>query len=170
MRRKIGEKKAFFKKPIVKNILWILAVTVGGFILWNLTFLLDALFQTVIRKLFMLFIPVDMENPAAGYIWFPPLMHLLFMIIIFLISWWIFRSKLGTLYKAIYSTVPSCVILVTLGLSLYQWPVLVYTFGGLFCSGVLYYLYRNKLSWIYYYAIIFTGLTLAIFTLMGGEI
>ena len=157
----------WFNKPIVKNILWILAVTIGGFILWNIAFIFDALFQTVIRGFFGLFITLD-EN--ARYYWFPWMMHGLFVVVICLISWPIFKSRLGTLYKAVYSTVPLAVIFVTIGVFLYQWPVLVYFFGGLFGIGVLYYLYTTKKSWIYYYAVIFTGLTLAIFTLMGGEI
>jgi hypothetical protein len=160
-------KKSFFKNPIVKKILWVLAVTVGGFILWNLTFMFVALFQGIIRRLFMLFIQMD---PEQGYGWFPGLMHGLSFIVICLISWPIFKSKLGTLYKAICSTVPLAVVFVTIGMSLNHWPVLGYSLGGLFCIGVLYYLYRTKQSWIYYYAVIFTGLTLAIFTLMGGEI
>jgi hypothetical protein len=49
-------------------------------------------------------------------------------------------------------------------------PTLIYIIGVLFGISILYYLYRTNRSWIYYYAVIFTGLTLAIFTLMGGEI
>jgi hypothetical protein len=160
-------KKSFFKKPIIKKILWALAVTVGGFILWNLTFMFVALFQWVIRRFFMLFIPLD---PEQGYGWFPGLMHGLSFIVICLISWPIFKSRLGTLYKAIYSTVPLAVMFVTIGIFFNQWSVLVYSLGGLFGIGALYYLYKTKQSWIYYYAVIFTSLALAIFTLMVGEI
>jgi len=160
-------KKSFFKKPIAKKILWVLAVTIGGLILWNITFLFDALFQGVIRRLFMLFIPF---NPETGYGWFPSLMHGLFVVVICLISWPILKSKLGTLYKAIYSTVPLAVIIVTIGILFNQLPTLIYIIGVLFGISILYYLYRTNRSWIYYYAVIFTGLTLAIFTLMGGEI
>ncbi|MGV8171611.1 MAG: hypothetical protein ACP5OA_02860 [Candidatus Woesearchaeota archaeon] len=166
-----GKKFTFFKKSIVKNILWILAVTVGGFILWSITFLLDALFQGVIRRFFGLLTPSGPEMGAGyGYIWFPAMMHFSFLILICLISWPIFKSRLGTLYKAIYSTVPLAVIFVTIGMFLYQWPVLVYIIGGLFGINILYYLYRTKQSWIYYFAVIFTGIILAIFTLLGGEI
>ncbi|MGV8141825.1 MAG: hypothetical protein ACP5NW_05275 [Candidatus Woesearchaeota archaeon] len=159
----------FFKKPIIKNILWILAVTLGGFILWNITFLIDAFFQGVIRRFFRLLISLGPET-GIEYMWFPAMMHLSFLLLVCLISWPIFKSSIGTLYKAIYSTVPLATVFVTIGISLYQWPILVFLIGGLFGISISYYLYRKRPHWIYYYALIFTGLTLAIFTLLGGDI
>jgi len=155
------------KNPVVKNILSALAVAVFGFILLNLTFLFDALFQGVIRGMFGLFIPL---GPDTNLYWFPPLMHGLFVAVILLISWFVFRSKLGVLYKAIYMTVPVAVVLATVGIFLYQWPILGYSVGSLLCIGALYYLYRTKQPWLYYYAVVLVGLAMAIFSLVGGEI
>jgi len=53
--------------------------------------------------------------------------HVVFVVIIALISWGIFKSRLGELYKAAYSTVPVAVALVTTGMFLYHWPVLAYS-------------------------------------------
>jgi len=39
---------SIFKKPAVKNVLFALAIAVFGFLLWNLTFGLYALFQRFI--------------------------------------------------------------------------------------------------------------------------
>jgi hypothetical protein len=102
--------------------------------------------------------------------WFPPAKHVMFVVIIGLISWPILRSKLGTLYKAIYLTVPLAVILVTIGMFLYRWPVVVYLVGGFITIGILYYLYRTRQPWLYYYTVVLVALTLMIFTLLGGEI
>jgi len=158
---------ALLKNRIIKNILSALAVAFFGFILLNLTFMFDWLFQSVIRALFRLFTPVDV---VIAYSWFPPMMHFLFVILIGVISWLVFRSKLRVLYKAIYMMVPLAVVFVTLGMFLYQWPIAAYSAGILFGIGVLYYFYRTKQPWLYYYTVILVGLTLAVFSLLGGEI
>ena len=159
--------KKLLKNPLVKNILSAVAVAVFGFILLNLTFIFDAIYQTPIRLLVRLFIPLE---PDSDLYWFPPLMHGSFVVVIGLISWFVFRSKLRILYKAIYMTVPVAVVLVTTGIFLYQWPIVSYSVGSLLCVGTLYYFYRTKQPWLYYYTVILVGLTLAIFTLLGGEI
>lgn len=105
-----------------------------------------------------------------SYHWFPPIMHGLFAVIIGLISWLIFKSKLAVLYKAIYLTVPSAVVFVTLGIFFYRWPVIPYLTGSLLGIGVLYYFYCTKQPWLYYYTIIIVGLALTIMNLLGIEI
>ena len=153
------------KNPWVKNVLSALAVAVFGFILLNLTFLLNfLLFQFI--DLFV----SDEFMSTHQWQWFPMMRHAFFLVIIGLISWLVFRSKLGTLYKAIYMIVPLAVIFVTLGLFLYHWPVVPYLVGGLFTIGVLFYLYRTKQPWLYYYTLMLVALSLTIFTLLGGEI
>jgi len=158
-----------FKNPIVKNILLALAVTGFGFILLNLTFLFDFLFQSLIVGFIELFTPVSV-NPEMDYYWFPPMMHALFLVVIGLISWFIFRSKLGVLYKAIYMTVPTAVALATIGIFLYRWPIVVYSLGILFGISVLYYFYRTKQPWLYYYTLILVGLVMLLVGLLGVEI
>ncbi|MFA6410045.1 MAG: hypothetical protein WCW26_00505 [Candidatus Buchananbacteria bacterium] len=152
---------------MVKNVLSAAAVPIFGFILLNFTFIFNAIFQGIIRGLFRLFAPLE---PNMDIYWFPPSTRILFAAIILLISWFIFRSKLKVIYKAIYLVVPITVILVTAGIFLYHWPIISYSFGGLFCAGILYYLYRTKQSWLYYYTVLLVGLVLLIFNLLGGEI
>lgn len=159
--------KNLLKNLLVKNILSAVAVAVFGFILLNFTFLFDALYQGVIRRFIGLFIPL---GPEMNLYWFPPLMHGSFVVVIGIISWFIFKSKLRTLFKAIYMSVPVATVLVTVGIFLYRWPIISYSVGGLLCIGTLYYFYRAKQPWIYYYTVILWAVTLAIFTLTGGEI
>ena len=158
--------KKLLKNLLVKNILLALVVTIFGFILLILTFLFDFIFQSAIRGFIGFFTLLDTNN----LYWFSPLMHFLFVVVIGLISWFVFRSKLKVLYKAIYMTVPVAVVLVTVGIFLYRWPIASYFVGSLLCIFTLYYFYRTKQIWLYYYAVILVGLTLAIFTLLGGEI
>ena len=67
-------------------------------------------------------------------------------------------------------TVPLVVIFVTIGIFLYHWPLVPYLVGGLFAIGVLFYLYRTKQPWLYYYTLILVALSLMILTLLGVEI
>lgn len=160
-------KNFVFKNPIVKKILSAIAVAGFGFVLLNLTFMFDFLFQSLVLGFIKLFTPTDL---MMTHNWFPPMMHILFMFIIGLISWFIFRSKLRVLYKAIYMTVPLAVIFVTLGMFLYRWPPVAYLLGSLFGIGVLYYFYRTKQPWLYYYTLILIGLAMLLVGLLGVEI
>lgn len=165
--KKQKKSKGLFKNPVVKNILLALVVAVFGFILLNLTFILDAVYQGGVRWIIGHFISLGSDSQIY---WFPPLMHGSFVILIGLISWFVFKSKLKKIYKAIYMPVPVAVVLATIGIFLYSWPILVYSLCILLCLGTLYYFYRTKQPWIYYYAMVLVGLILAIFTLLGGEI
>jgi len=156
-----------FKNPIVKNILSAVAVAGFGFILLGLTFIFDALLQSLTDGVIQLFTTADI-NMAWG--WYPSVKHAAFVVVIGLISLPIFQSKLSTLYKAIYMTVPLAVVFVTLGMFLYRWPVAVYSLGSLFSIGVLYYFYRTKRPWLYYYTLILVGLTMLLVGLLGIEI
>jgi hypothetical protein len=155
------------KNLIVKNILSAVAVAGFGFILLNLTFLFDFLFQSFVNKIVRLFVSIDFD---MAWNWLPMLKHLMFVVVILLISWLVFRSKLGVLYKAIFMTVPLAVIYVTIGIFFYQWPIIVYSLGGLFSIGVLYYFYRTKKSWLYYYTLVLVGLSILVASLLGVEI
>jgi hypothetical protein len=132
-------------------------------VLLNLTFL----FNYLVFQFIGLFIPDDFESVPR---WLPIARHILFVIIIALISWIIFRTKLPVLIKAIFMTVPTAVVLVTIGILLYSLPVVPYIVGAILTVGVLFYFYRTKEPWLYYYSVILVAITLMIFTLMGGEI
>ena len=159
--------KNFLKNPLINKILSLLAIPVFGFILLNLTFVLNAVYQNGLRLIIGLFRPLGPEVNAPLI---PMLLRVSFILVIGLISWFIFQSNLKTIYKAIFTTVPVATVLVFIGMFLYQWPVISYLVGGLFCLSILYYLYHTKKSWLYYYTVILVGLILVIFTLLGGEI
>jgi len=155
------------KNPIVKTILSMLAVAVFGFILLNITFIFDAIYQGIIDWIIKLFTPVDINTT---WYWFPPLKHTLFVIIIGIISWFVFKSKLKTIYKAIFMTVPLATVFLTIGMFLYRWPLAAYLLGSLFALGFLYYLYKKKAHWLYYFALILISLVMLLVGLLGVEI
>jgi hypothetical protein len=150
--------------PGVRNILSALVVAGAGFVLLNLTFLF---FYAISLVLEVLIIPdsTPMERP-----WFMPVSFAVSTVVIGLVSWFVFRSRLVTLIKATYLTVPVAVALVLIGIALYHWPTVPYLVNGLLTAGVLFFFYRTKQPWLYYYSVILVALTLMIFTLLGGEI
>ena len=150
-----------------KYILPGLVITFFGFILLNLTFIFDAAFQSLTRWIIQFFTSNDSYQSLG---WFPPFNHIAFAILIGLISWLVFKSKLKDIYKAIYLTVPTAVVLVTFGIMFWQTPVWTYMLGGLSVLGTLYYFYLKKLPWIYYYAVILVGFTLTIGGIFEMEI
>ncbi|MBW2963869.1 hypothetical protein KY363_00265 [Candidatus Woesearchaeota archaeon] len=155
------------RNRVVRYVLSAVAVAFFGFILLNLAFILDALYQNSVRWLVGRFI---LLGPELTPRWFPVTMHASFVVIIGIISWLVFRSKLGEIYKAVFMTVPVATVLVTTGMFLSHWPVLSYSVGALLCAAALYIFYRTRQPWIYYYTVILVGVTLAVFTLLGGEI
>lgn len=144
-------------------ILYALVIAVTGFVLLNITFILYALFF----NLFRLFLP---HEPAVEYRWLLTLRHILFLIVIGLISWPVLISRIKPLYKAIYLTVPLATLFVTIGILLNQQPVLIYIISGLITAGILLFLYRTRRPWFYYYTVILVAAALMIFSLTGGEI
>jgi len=151
------------KHPWVKNILSALVVAAAGFVLLNLTFLFYAL-------VFQFFDIFARGNPGPIPQWIPAARAIIFMAIIALISWLVFRSKLPVLVKATFMTVPTATVLVFVGMFTYPSAFLPYLIGGLLVAGVLFYFYRTHKPWLYFYSVLLVALTLMIFTLMGGEI
>ena len=155
------------KNPIVKNILSALAVAGFGFVLLIITFIFDSVFQSLVDGIIKLFTPADIN---MAWYWFPPLKHALFIVIIGFISRIVFRSKIRTLFKAIYMIVPLAVVFATLGMFLYRWPLAAYSLGGLFAIGISYYFYRIKQSWLYYYTVFLISLVMLLVGLLGVDI
>ena len=154
------------KNRSIKNVLSALLVAVGGFIFLNITFLLDFLFQSVLRRVVMIISPEKGSPPG----WFPPVNHVLFVLLILLVSWFVFRSRLNVLIKATFAVVPIAVMLATIGILLNRWPLAIYAVGALFAGAVLFYLYCTKRHWLYFFAVILVAAAMGIFTLAGGEI
>jgi len=146
---------------LLKNILQALVIAAISVVLLNLTFLFYAIFQNAISRLIL-----------GDPFWPPlPLVHILFLVVIGAISWVVFDSKLfNTFWKAAYTSVPLAVALVFIGIIFYRLSVMAYLLGALVSLGVLYYLWRAKKSWFYFYTVILVSLALGIFTLLGGEI
>ncbi|MDD4938372.1 MAG: hypothetical protein PHX34_05180 [Candidatus Shapirobacteria bacterium] len=145
-----------------------LAVAGFGWVLLNLTFILDYLFQRSILFLFGRLMPLDWWYKNT--FWFPSVMHFLFVVLIALISYKVFKSKLKVIFKAIYMVVPVAVVLVTFGIFFYQLPIIIYGLSILSVLSVLFWFFKTKQPWIYYFSVILISVVLLISTLVGMEI
>lgn len=154
-------------KKILKNVLSIISIPIFGFILLNITFLVYAVLNFITIRFIGIIVS---SNPEIYLPEFHFILRFCFVLIILLISYFIFKSKIKTIFKAIFLVVPTATILVIMGIFLYQWPIISYIFGFILVSSAIYYFYKKKQPWIYYYSIILISVVLAIFTATGGEI
>ena len=141
-----------------QNVLSALIIAVGGFVLWNIAFILAAL----VMRVYMMVIG-SFEASGSAMLW-----KYLLLIVVLLISFFILRAKkLKTLIKATYLTMPLMVLLILIGIQFWQQPKWVpITLGGAIVIIILFYLYKKKLTWQYYFATIFTAST-ALFVVLA---
>ncbi|HOZ35592.1 MAG TPA: hypothetical protein PLK55_01240 [archaeon] len=157
-----------FKNPILEKIISGIGIIVIGYVLLILTFLLAAVFQGLLSRLFGLFIQFNEHSP---YIIIPGIMRILFLIFIFLISWLILhKSKLPDFWKATFMVVPLATALVTIGIFFYQTPAIVYLLGLIFGIAIFYYLYKTKKSWLYYFSLFFISILMLLVQFLKIEI
>ncbi len=140
-----------------------MAVSFFGFALWNAAFIAFA----ALVNLPMLLLPADFARTSH---WYMNFMLVLFIGLLIVLSWFVFRSSLPDLFKATYLTMPLVVVLVGIGMLTYPNPWLSYGLSTGIVVLLLICLRLTKRPWIYYYATLFTAITLGIFTLSGGEI
>lgn len=149
-----------------KNALSMLIIVVIGSVLFTVAFILAALVGKTYRMAIMPF--AEQLSGNLGTIL--SLWHYVYIIVILLLSWFVFRSRLNDLAKATFSTMPLVVVLTGVGIQFYTLPVLVYVIGAVIIAAVLFYLYRTKHSWLYYFATIYVAVVMLYVMLSGMEI
>lgn len=149
-------------KPWQKNILSVIVIVAGGFVLFNLAFLLAAVTMHACRIAVTLlggYSVEDMNPMSCRYV---------YVIIILLLSVFIFKSKFSTLIKATYLTMPLMVILILIGLLFYQQPQwLSIIVGAAIVLATIFFFYKKKLTWQYYIATLYTAM-LALYIILSG--
>lgn len=148
-----------------RNGLSAVIIAVGGIALYFLMFLLLTLFTHTGNALTRLISGED--NIAINMtVWRDA-----FFLILLVASWLIFRSKFSDLIKATFLNAPLMVLFVIIGLSLYERPQwLILGIGAAIALVVLLYMYIKKLSWMYFFATLFTTGVAAYVVLAGVEI
>lgn len=138
-----------------------------GFVLLNLTFILNWGFQKLVDLIVGIFIS---GNANQGIAWYSMAKHGAFALLILYLSWRIMRLKIGVLAKSTFLIIPTAVVLVTMGILLYQWPIIMYSTGTALTLLSLFIINRTRQSWHYYYAVIIVAATLLAGALKGVQI
>lgn len=141
-----------------KNMISVLVIVGVGFILFNVAFLLAALVLNGTNRMLG-------AGPQAS----PPLVGFgIYLVLILLLSWIVFRSKLSDVVKATFLTMPLMVVLMIIGTRIFeQSKWLIGGIGAVIVGAVLFYLYQKKLPWQYYFATFYVGV-LALFIMLTG--
>ena len=145
-----------------KNVLSAILIAASGFILFNIAFMLAAGTIWTCNWIVSLFTgKMDMAvNSIYG--------ALVFVLIMLVASWFIFKSKLKPIFKAIYLPMPLMVVLIFIGVLLFHLPQWVpISIGAVIIASILFFLYKKKLSWLYYFATLYTG-AMALYVVIGG--
>ena len=77
--------------------------------------------------------------------------------------WFVLRSKIKDLFKALAATVPTGSLILAAGIGLYQWPTVALAAKLLVLALIVLYLYMSKKPWIYFYAVAFAALLAIIY-------
>lgn len=141
-----------------KNVLSLIVIVGVGFILFNVAFILAALVLNGTSRILG-------ADPQAA----PPLVGAaIYLVLVLLLSWFVFRSKLNDLVKATFLTMPLMVILMMVGVRIYEQSKWVIAgIGAAIVGAVIFYLYNKKLPWQYYFATFYVAL-LALFVMLSG--
>jgi hypothetical protein len=138
-------KKGLFHQYLIP----IAVILVAGLAVMGLEFGLYAVFHQLLARV----IPRD---PAAGV---PTLgTRPVFAAIMALVYLLAYRTKIGELAKATLAVVPTAVLMVTAGISLYQWPVAGRLAQVAIYGVVVLLLYRARKPWTYYFAVTLAAL------------
>jgi hypothetical protein len=151
------------KYPVLKNILSAFAILVSIPVLLTLLFLFYALISSIYGRI----IPWTQGVGPNPYFILRPIT---LFVILAVLSWLIFRSKLATLYKAIFTTLPVATVLVFIAIYFNEYPVFVYSLGAFISLGVLAYLFLTKKPWLYYFSVIIVSLVMLVIGLSGVDI
>lgn len=132
-----------------KYALPIVVIAGGGFLLWNLAFLLMAGVAFLERLVFRTGEMGATYGVARG----------VYLFLVLLITFLIFRTKLPDCVKAMVMTVPLISVLVLLGIKTYMYSAWVsLSVGGCFLLLVAFLLYLTKAKWMYYFATAYVGI------------
>lgn len=147
--------------PWLKNILSCLVISAGGFILFNFAFLLAAL---VIRMTMRVMGISENEAP-------PVVSKAILLFLLLAISWIILKSRLPALVKATFVTMPLMVILVFAGIQFYNQAMwMTIGIGAVIVGTVLFYIYKKKLSWLYYFSTVYVAVLALLVALFRVQI
>lgn len=162
-----GPNRSMSGKQVVSELLSAVLVAALGFVLLNLTFLAYAAFHNTI---FSLMYGTNREE-MQDFVRFDPMyLRWIFLVIVAVAFWLVYRSRLHVVLKAAFMMVPFATLLVLIGIQFYLMPVAVYVISGIAGAIVLLVIYRRKEHWLYAFSALLVMVTLLIMGLLGIDI
>jgi len=147
------------KNPVIRNIVYAAIIMLGGFLLFNVAFLLAALVTTGISLLLRL--SIDSQPPTIFSL-------VLFVLLLIAASYFVLKSKLNHLIKATFLTMPLMSLLISIGVLLYEQPRYVpISIGAVVIAIIAGFFYRKKMPWMYYFAEVYVA-ALALYIVLAG--
>ena len=148
-------------KQWLGNVLSALAIILGGYVLFVAAFMLVAV--TVNGMMALMGMPENATPPVAG--------RIIFLVLLAILSAVVFRLRIPDVVKATYLTMPLMVILVTIGLVFHRLPdIAMAGIGAVVIVGLVLFLVRKKLSWMYYFATAYVSVLALVMMLTGMDI
>ncbi|MFA7673471.1 MAG: hypothetical protein WCY62_06425 [Clostridia bacterium] len=148
-----------------KNVLSAVVIVAGGFLLWNIAFLMAygvMLLYNTIRG------PVSQTDAIINeMVW-----KYIFAALVLLISSAVFLpKKIPALIKATYLTMPLMSVLIIIGIGFYEYSKWIpISIGAVIIAGTAFFIYMRKLPWLYYFATAYTGIVALIVVLFDIQI
>ncbi|MFA6027795.1 MAG: hypothetical protein WC752_02615 [Patescibacteria group bacterium] len=149
-----NKKSHIIKNPVWRSIVSALLISIFGILLFGVTFFSYYLFSLISPK----GLPASQIPGIVGFC------------VVVIISCFIFRSKWRPLIKAIYLTQPASLLFLKIGGSFWQEPIIGFLISVFAVLVIFFFFYRMKISWMYYYAIIFMGFIFSSMLLTGQDI
>jgi len=148
-------------RPWVNHLIAAVIIVAGGFLLFNFAFISAAFIINTSIKL------LNMPGNSA-----PPLLaRVVYVVLILVLSWFVFRSRLSDTLKATFLTMPLMVVLVSIGIFTYQLTKgVVVGLGAAVVAAVLFYIRHKKLSWKYYFAVVYVAVLALMIMLLRIDI
>lgn len=140
---------------ILKHLGQSFFIAIVGFLLVNISFMLDLLWHNSVT--FAMFQLTGLD-PNDTYAWYPVVLKISFLLMIVLIAYFLYLSRLGTLIKASFTAIPVATLLLTIGLSMSGSS----TYAVLSClvvlAGIVTWLIRHRIPWQYSFSALLAGL------------
>ena len=140
------------------HLIAVLSIFVGGFCLFQLAFFLAAIVMNGIST-----ITNTMGQP-------PYLGLVVYILLILIASYFIFRTKWHVIIKATYLTMPLMIVTIAVAILLYETPWIAYIVDGAIMGGLLIYLIATKKHWYYSVATLYVGVVLLLIQILNIEI
>jgi len=155
---------SFAGGPFGEHVWQSLMISAIGFVLVNASFILDFLWHNSVTLAIM---QITGSDPNELYAWYPHALKVSFLLLVLLASYFALTSKLSTVIKAAFSTVPVVSLLLAVGAFFAGSSTYATLSGTAIVAGILYWLSRHDMPWQYIFSVLLAGICSLAFIVAG---